>query len=265
MQYGAMNFPVRPVLQELESISSLGFDYLELTMDPPQAHHSTIRAQKDDFLKALEKFRMQVVCHLPTFLGLADLTESIREASLKEMLDSLDVAVELDPLKVVLHPAYVTGLGLFVFDTAKRYAAKSLETIVRRADGLGLELCLENMFPKTNSLTEPDHFESVFEMFPSLKLTLDVGHANIGSKGGRRILEFITRFPDRLSHIHVSDNFGKEDNHLPLGAGTVDYARTIKAIQEAGYDGTVTFEIFSRDRNYLKTSREKFQAILENV
>jgi hypothetical protein len=39
MLYGAMNFPIRPILEELEAISGLGFDYLELAMDPPQAHY----------------------------------------------------------------------------------------------------------------------------------------------------------------------------------------------------------------------------------
>ena len=34
MLYGAMNFPVRPVLEELDSIAELKFDYFELTMDP---------------------------------------------------------------------------------------------------------------------------------------------------------------------------------------------------------------------------------------
>ncbi|MGO9738823.1 MAG: hypothetical protein ACLPVO_15530 [Desulfomonilaceae bacterium] len=32
MRYGAMNFPVRPVLQELKEIAALGFDYVELAM-----------------------------------------------------------------------------------------------------------------------------------------------------------------------------------------------------------------------------------------
>jgi|GEM_PF-6608068 len=53
MLYGAMNFPVKPILEELEAISELGFDYLELTMDPPQAHYSIIRQQKKRLLKAL--------------------------------------------------------------------------------------------------------------------------------------------------------------------------------------------------------------------
>ena len=43
MLYGAMNSPVRPIHKELEAISELNFDYLELAMDPPQAHYRMIR------------------------------------------------------------------------------------------------------------------------------------------------------------------------------------------------------------------------------
>ncbi|AFM26885.1 sugar phosphate isomerase/epimerase family protein [Desulfomonile tiedjei] len=262
MQYGAMNFPVRPVLEELEQIASLGFDYLELSMDPPQAHHSTILQQKSILLERLHDFGMQIVCHMPTFLCLADLTESIRIASIQETLASLDVAAELEPLKVVLHPGYVTGLGIFVFDKAKEYATESLTDILEHAEKLGLTVCLENMFPRANSLTEPNDFAPVFERFPGLKLTLDTGHANIGTTGGKRIREFLSRFPDRIEHIHASDNFGKEDNHLPIGTGTIDFSRFTRTIKEMGYDKTVTFEVFSRDKDYLKASREKFKTML---
>jgi Tat protein secretion system quality control protein TatD with DNase activity len=60
MLYGAMNFPVKPVFDELEAISELGFDYLELAMDPPQAHYSIIRQQKKRLLlKRLKLGRAQ--------------------------------------------------------------------------------------------------------------------------------------------------------------------------------------------------------------
>ena len=41
MRFGAMNFPVSPILQEIEAFAALGFDFLELAMDPPAAHVST--------------------------------------------------------------------------------------------------------------------------------------------------------------------------------------------------------------------------------
>ena len=262
MLFGAMNFPIKPVMSELQTISELGFDYFELTMDPPLAHHTLIREQRTELLEALERYQMKIACHLPTFLGLADLTKSIRDASVKEMTDSLEVAAELGVLKAVLHPWYITGLGALVADQAREYGLESMAIIVERADQLGVDLCLENMFPRARSLTEPKDFEPVFERFPSLKLTLDTGHAHIGSRGGRRNLEFMEQFADRIGHVHVSDNFGKEDSHLPIGAGTADFRRIVKALKATGYDQTMTLEVFSRDKDFLKQSREKLATML---
>ncbi|MCP4664909.1 MAG: sugar phosphate isomerase/epimerase, partial [Deltaproteobacteria bacterium] len=220
MLYGAMNSPVRPLIPELEEIHMLGFDYLELTMDPPQAHHGTIRPQKKKLLKALKDFNMGLICHLPSFVSTADLTESIREASIKEVLASLEVAADLRPLKVVLHPSFIIGLGVLVMDQSRQYAITSLEAIVEKADRLGLCLCLENMFPQSNALVDAGDFMEIFDRFPGLKMTLDIGHANIGSRGGERTLGFLERCQDRIEHVHVSDNLGKEDIHLPVGAGS---------------------------------------------
>lgn len=261
MLYGAMNFPVRPVLNEVEAIAALGFDYFELAMDNPRAHYEMIREQRENLLGALNAHNMRLVCHLPTFVFTADLTEGLRQASLHEILQSLEVAAELKPLKVVLHPSYFTGLSVFVPDQAREYALESLAAIVERSDRLGLVLCLENMFPASRSLVEPGDFVEIFQQFPTLKMTLDTGHANIGDKGATRAVDFITRFPDRINHVHANDNFGKEDNHLPIGAGTIDFPKIAKALKAAGYDATVTLEVFSRDRDYLKISREKFAAI----
>lgn len=265
MLYGAMNFPVRPVLSELDTVANLGFDYFELTMDPPQAHHEILSGMLDNLLESLRQHDMGLVCHLPTFLSTADLTPALREASLTEMIKSLNVAAALHPLKVVLHPSYLTGLAVFVPDQAKRYARSAMEAIVEEADRLGLTLCLENMFPRSNSLVEPADFTEVFQQFPTLKLTLDTGHAHIGSAGGRRILDFLRTYPDRVAHIHASDNFGKDDNHLPIGAGTIDFTKIIKLLKEIGYDGTITLEIFSKDKDYLKIGREKLDALVRSL
>lgn len=262
MLYGAMNFPIKPFLKELEEISGLGFDYLELAMDPPQAHYRMIHQQKEELLRALDRCKMGLICHLPTFVSTADLTDSLRETSLNEVLESLEVAADLRPLKVVLHPSYIVGLAVFVMDQARQYALKSLEVIVEKADQLGICLCIENMFPRTHSLVDPEDFVEVFERFSTLKLTLDTGHAHIESKGGKKTVDFIERFYDRIGHIHATDNFGKEDNHLPIGAGTIDFVKIIKALKGIGYDETVTLEVFSRDRDYLRISREKLAAMV---
>jgi sugar phosphate isomerase/epimerase len=262
MRYGAMNFPVKPTLQEIQRIASLGFDFLELTLDAPLAHFSVIREQRDAILDLLSNRGLGLVCHLPTFVYTADLTQSIRQASLQEMLGSLETAAELQAEKVVLHPGHIGGLGVFVMELARGYAMHSLERIYSRSMELSVTLCLENMFPRYLSFVEPEDFRTVFDTFPELKLTLDTGHANIDDTGKDRCLRFIELFGPRLGHIHMSDNGGKKDDHQPVGQGTVPFARIIQALKRLCYDGTVTLEIFTDDSRELVSSRERIEKLL---
>ena len=265
MQYGAMNFPVTPVRDELDTIAAMGFDYLELTMDPPAAHYAIVREEKNDLMAALQRYDMSLVCHMPTFVSLADLTEGIRQASLTEVLQSLETAALLGADKVVVHPATISGMGSFVPELARGFALESLTVIASRAAELDLVLCVENMFPRTRFCVEVVDFVEVFSLLPTLKLTLDIGHANIGSPRGKRIVKLIEAFADRIGHVHVSDNFGKEDNHLPIGSGRIKFSKVLKALKKTGYDDTVTFEVFTPDREYLRLSRDVFDKMWKSI
>jgi sugar phosphate isomerase/epimerase len=259
MLYGAMNSPLRPILDEVKAIAELKFDYLELAMDPPHGDAKSIGKQKREIVDSLKQYDLGLVCHLPTFLSTADLTDRLRRASIEEVIASLEIAAELQPLKVVLHPSYMMGLSVFVPDLTSAHALESLEIIVEKAHSLGLCLCLENMFPRTHWLVNPEEFVEILAKFPTINLLLDVGHAHIEDAGGKKCLQFIEMFPGRIGHLHVSDNFGKEDQHLPIGAGIIDFSRVVNALKAKGYDDTVTLEVFSRDREYLKISKRKME------
>jgi sugar phosphate isomerase/epimerase len=41
-----------------------------------------------------------------------------------------------------------------------------------------------------------------------------------------------------------------------LGCGNVDVPGAIRALKGCGYDGTITLEVFSPDREYLRYSRD---------
>ncbi len=261
MRFGAMNFPVLPVLEEIEVFGVMQMDYLELAMDSPMAHQSCIEAQKGAIQKALNGWGMGLICHLPTFVHMAHLTESIRRVSVQEVLDALETASDLGAEKAVVHPGYIDGMGVHVPDHALALAMEGLEKVWLRACRLGLPLCIENLFPGLGPFNEPDDFTSIFAAFPEMKLVLDTGHANIGNKSGKRVLDFIRRFGDRLIHLHVSDNNGNQDEHLPVGHGNINFKAVARALEAAGYNGTVTLEIFSRDRTELVKSRLKLEKV----
>lgn len=264
MKYGAMNFPVKPLLQEIEEIGELGFDYMELTMDPPEAAPQKVLAQKKSILNLLNRYKMGITGHLPTFVWTSDLYESLRNASLHENIKAIEASAELGIEKLVLHPGYITGMGKFVIDKAKGYGLESIEAILKKTNSLGMTLCIENMFPQANFLTQPHEFQEVFETFPEIRLALDIGHANLGGDRSRAI-EFIQRYGYHIGHIHANDNFGKEDNHLPIGAGLIDFDRIIKALKQTSYDETITIEVFSKDRDYLRISKEKIKRMWESL
>jgi len=262
MRYGAMNFPIKPLLREIEEIGEMGFDYVELTMDPPEAFPQKILGQKRAILGLLDRYPMGIMTHLPTFVWTSDLYESLRKASLQENFAALEASAELGIEKAVLHPAFITGMGKFVLDRAKGYAMESLEAILKKAVNLNITLCIENMFPQAHFLSQPHEFQAVFDTFPEIRLTLDVGHANLGA-GKNRSSEFIRLHGYRIGHVHANDNFGKEDAHLPIGAGMIDFEKIIKELKQVQYDETITLEVFSKDRDYLKISKEKIKRMWE--
>jgi sugar phosphate isomerase/epimerase len=261
MHFGAMNFPLTPVLDEIEAFARLGFDYLELAMDPPMAHHSILSSSRAAITRALKLNGLGLIGHLPTFLSTADLTESLRQASLKEMRRSLEVVADLGAKKVVLHPSMAGGMGAFVLDMVKGYAFDFLSEIVDTAHCLDVTICLENMFPRNRLGVEPDDFEEMFKTFPSLRLTLDTGHANVDDRRGRRLKELVNRFGHRIGHLHFSDNQGKRDDHLAVGQGTINFKELVRRLKGVGYDDTVTLEVFDKNRRMLVESRERIKTM----
>ena len=265
MIYGAMNFPVMPVVEEIQSFGELGFDYLELTMDPPEAHYSLVSENRAAITRALEAQGMGIVCHLPTFVSAADLTDSIRRASTTEMKRSLSVAADLGADKVVLHPPMISGMGAYVADRVRAYAVEFITDMVEMAESLGVNVCLENMMPRNGFGVEISELEMLFWRFPSLQLTLDTGHANLVERGEAYLHELVKRLGNRLGHVHLSDNHGHYDEHLTLGSGTIKFKSLAVALKECGYDGTVTFEVFDEDRQLLVKSRDFWRGLVDSL
>jgi len=265
MIYGAGNNPLRPLAEEIKTLSALGFDYLELCLDPPHGLPEALKPRLAEVQSALDDAGLGLpVVHLPTFVWLADVYPSIREASVNEVFKALDVSAEMGVKKAVLHPGYLTGLMTFTPDKGKKYAEESLIRILERAAGLGIMVCLENMFQRMGHMYRPEEFTEVLDQHPDLMMTLDLGHANIRAPRGQAVA-FVKAAHGRIGHVHIGDNNGREDEHLPVGTGRLDVAGALAALKATGYDQTMTLEIFSPDRSYLAVSLKKVRAIWEGA
>ena len=71
-------------------------------------------------------------------------------------------------------------------------------------------------------------------------VTWDVGHLNMMRKQGFKT-EDIVKETEKISpyvkHVHLTDNFGYSDSHLPPGMGNVPIKEILEKLEKAGYKG----------------------------
>ncbi len=97
--------------------------------------------------------------------------------------------------------------------------------------------------------------EHLFNPLPSLGLNLDVAHAALEVPVNRTD-HFLDLLGDRLVHVHVSDNDGRQDLHQPVGTVRLPLQSLLRQVQATGYDAGITLEVFVDDPRYVALSRE---------
>ena len=75
--------------------------------------------------------------------------------------------------------------------------------------------------------------------------TWDTGHINLLRKEGfgeEKIIEETKTIAPYIKHVHLTDNFGYADTHLPPGMGKVPVKRIMEELEKAGYSGKLIAE-----------------------
>src|SRR5690606_29940757 len=94
------------------------------------------------------------------------------------------------------------------------YYRQMYDILIRHGANQEVAVALENRPDNRHQLK---HFREIFHRLPDLKLLFDIGHGNIKTaKSMTR--DYLFALSDRLVHVHLSDNAGQEDDHLPIGA-----------------------------------------------
>jgi sugar phosphate isomerase/epimerase len=160
-----------------------------------------------------------------------------RELSVSETLRALDVAEMIPYETLVLHVGVPRGID--GASDGVREAARSLERIAERADAVGVRLALE-VIP--NDLSTPDALVRMLESDLELGragVCLDLGHAHLLGD----VVDAVETLSGYVVTTHVHDNHGRRDDHLTPFEGTIDWERTLLALQKVGFDGRLVFEL----------------------
>ncbi len=147
----------------------------------------------------------------------------------------------------------------FVHARTREEKKEALRRILRYAQDKGVLLCLENLSENA------DDFAGVLEAVPGLCLTLDVGHGQLLTETNTSF-GIIRQLMPSIKHLHLHDNRGgdgvRDDLHLPIGRGAVDFYGIMGELVKHHFQGTATLEV---EHEQLLPSMETLRRVLDAI
>ena len=238
--------------KELNELRAQGFHFAEISIPNPAAR----RMWWESGIKNASEDEFVLLAHGPLEDPSQDDGRYLWDHYLPTLTATVDTASRMRISFLTIHMSVdktvISGLHL-----AEKILA--LKELVAYAQSNDVVIGLENVTESASDL------EAVLESVPGLSLTLDVGHAQLGSALNKSF-EIVKRLGPAIRHVHVHDNRGgvgqADDLHLPVGEGIIDFPGILKALIGRGYKGTMTFEMKPHE---LLHSRNRIQRIIDET
>lgn len=244
--------------EHFDRAHTAGFDFVEVGL---QYYDRSSLWENTDELRSLAVANdLELIAHLPfggeSFL-LASIDEQLRTDAIDNYRAWLQLAGRLDARKAVLH--LDSGDTPHLLEQGRMdILADVVETLDAGASDHDVELCVENMS------SGPPRPEDLIELAATtdVSLTYDTGHGRLNDHSDEEMVSYVREHAPAISHFHLNETReGRGDEHLPIGAGTIDFPGIVQALPD-DWSGTMTMEIDTTDFEYITFSLEKLDAIL---
>ncbi len=218
------------LLAFLQKIKSAGFDYVELGRK-----HTDISTR----IEEIESTGIKVwAVHGDLKNDAMSSDNSLRLKAIEEELKRMDDTACYAPCPYVIH-----YLDRLLDPRPGLQFRKSVEVLHEKAKELGFILALETVpyKPQINERypgsVEIAGFVRSFES-PNMRVTVDINHSNLRED----LIQVASNCRGIIGNIHVSDNMGKWEDHLPPGEGTINLRGAMMALIKCGYTGLCNIE-----------------------
>lgn len=216
-------------------IEDAGFAGWEVCADGN--YHFSRSESYNSVIETLASTNLKATVHAPYGdLNPAAINEPIWKETVYQISECIKKAAPITD-RVTIHPGYLSSTGKLVPGKIWQLQKEALKQFGKVAQEYGVLACIENMPGIPDFLCQyPEEILGLIEGIDGIGLTIDFGHANtIGKVDGFR------KYLNQASHVHIHDNHGKSDEHLPIGAGTINWASLSTDLMEH-YTGVVVVE-----------------------
>jgi sugar phosphate isomerase/epimerase len=163
-------------------------------------------------------------------LSICEIERVRRVEAMDELKRAIDVADDLPYARLILH----MGGSREMADPRKRDAAFStLEHLILHAHHAAVTICVENT---TSEMGDPAYLRAFVDetRLTGLRFNFDIGHAHLAElPEDERLEKSFLPLRDLVSSVHLHDNHGDKDEHLPPFDGTIDWRAAIKLLSTA--------------------------------
>ncbi|WP_049921171.1 sugar phosphate isomerase/epimerase family protein [Halopiger djelfimassiliensis] len=273
MQFGFSTNAFREYRLEdaIESIANAGYDGVELLLDDPHLYPPTATAAAVDrvadaldthdvavsngnafMLTAIEDF------HHPSFI---EPDADYRRRRIDYTLAALETAADLDIPHISIEPG-----GPVPDEKSREWAMETfvegLEEVAERAAIVGVDVLVE---PEPDLLIETsDEFRDLLERIDAVRVgcNFDAGHFYCV---GEEPAELVDQLWEYTNHYHLEDiPADRSHEHTQLGEGAMDVDAFLGALEDRGYDGFVTVELYPYEETPVETAREAMAYLEEH-
>lgn len=243
---------MQPFHQSMEAIAD-NFDGWEIVAE---GRHNMQLISKE-FEDVSSSYDLKYSVHLPfSDVNISSLNRTIRAASINEVASGIRMGAELGMKRFVLHPGQHSLLSLQDTDRALMLSREGLRTLQELASSVGAELLVENM-PSGHSIGSKAR-----ELFRLVNGTgagicLDISHASLQNE-----LDSFISMKQMIGSVHISDNDGVSDSHMPVGEGKVGYVDLIEKIEELNLPVVIearSIEEAIRGKEYIESIKNSMQ------
>lgn len=112
----------------------------------------------------------------------------------------------------------------------------AVENMPKKMYWYGEEVCASGFYNAEELIVLCDELNN---RFGNVGICWDTGHANLSTDNQ---YDELIKIGNRLKVLHVADNYGQSDEHMPPFYGNVDFKKIVAALKKINYEGTFNFE-----------------------
>ncbi len=246
MLIGAQAFPHGPSVYEIVSnIKKTKFNAIEIVLESPNSVDSFSVEKREKLRELLKESGLYSTIHSPfSYIDSASPNKDVRRMALVELVETFKIAKALDAKIVTIHAPDYRLLLSEIFDAY----VETISALWSEIKDYGVKLAIEN------TMQNYRQFNKIIERLNNseIAITYDVGHANLNGDP----IKFLEEIPiEIIANVHLHDNFGSKDEHLPIGSGRIDFLGVLKTLFKEGYDGLFVIEHYVW-LDYLKSKKK---------